>query len=234
MSTVGGKDRYWRHQVKERNRVAYVPDPSGKRGLVQQFNVLPGDTHVFGSGPGGERAEVTSDNLAGFADGDLLVMSWSNFIDSDFASPPGGWNDFVQIHAAGGGNQAPVALTLEGDGALLKMYLVGGGKWIENGQPDGSVEESFEVGPLSKNDWHDFALELRFGCAGTGSARLWLDGRQVVNAQDRSIGYCDDPGMYWKQGFYRSTYHKPTQIWFDNTFRWNTIADAVAHYDWDG
>jgi hypothetical protein len=227
-----GSDPYWSHQAKEQERVTYVPDPSGKRGVVQQFAVLPGDTNVFGSSSKGERAEVTADVLGGFKDGQVLVMSWSTLIASDFASPPGGWSSFVQIRGAGGGNQPPVALNLEGDEAVLKMYLYGGGKWIKNGQPQGAVEASFDLGPLSKNRWHDFVLELRFDCAGDGYARLWLDGKRVVDAQDRAIGYCKDPGMYWKQGFYRAVYPKPTHIWFDNTFRWKTIADAVAHYGW--
>lgn len=229
-----GSDPYWRHQAKEQERVAYVPDPLGKRGVVQQIAVLPGDTDVFGSSSKGERAEVTADFLGGFKEGQNLVMSWSTLIAPDFASPPGGWNGFVQVHAAGGGNQAPVALSLEGDEAVLKMYLVGGGQWTKNGQPRGSVEASFDLGHLSKNRWHDFALELRFGCAGDGYARLWLDGRQLVDARDRAIGYCKDPGMYWKQGFYRAAYRKATHIWFDDTFRWKTIADAQAHYGWAG
>jgi hypothetical protein len=228
----GSSDGYWRHQEKEQNRVTYVPDPSGTRGVVQQFTVLPGDTNVFGSSSKGERAEVTADDLGGFTDDQVLVMSWSTLIASDFASPPGGWNSFVQVHAAGGGNQAPVALSLEGDGAVLKMSLFGGGQWIPNGQPEGAVEDSFDLGPLSKNRWHDFALEVRFGCAGNGYARLWVDGKPVIDAQDRAIGYCGDPFMYWKQGFYRSAYDKPTQIWFDNTFHWKSINDAVAHYGW--
>lgn len=34
-------------------------------------------------------------------DGQTIVMSWGLLIDSTFASPPGAWNYFVQIHADG-------------------------------------------------------------------------------------------------------------------------------------
>ena len=56
--------------------------------------------------------------------------------------------------------------------------------------------------------WHDFVV-VRFDCTGTGYVQLWLDGQLLVDARDRKIGYCGDPGMYWKQGFYRARMTRP-------------------------
>lgn len=225
---------YWREQSKAPDRVTYVPDPAGQRGTVQRFEVLPGDTDVFGSSAVGERAEVTRlSDLGGFVDGQTIVMSWSVFIDSGFASPPGDWNNFVQTHVAGGnGQQSPWQLNLSGDDAQLRMRLYGGGQWSDGGQPRGSVAEWFSLGPLPKGQWHDFLAEVRFGCTGAGYARVWRNGSLLVDAPDRAIGYCGDPGLYWKQGFYRAAYDKPTRLWFDDTFRWSSVADAFAHYGW--
>jgi hypothetical protein len=218
---------YWAEQVKAPDRVNYVDDPAGQRGIVQRIQVDPGDNNLFGSGTG-ERAEVTSRNdLGGFVDGQTIVMSWGVMIDSSFASPPGGWNSFVQIHVGGPQGQSPMSLTLGGDQADLNLWLFGG---ADPSGPEGQVGDNIPLGSLSKNQWHDFIMELRFGCDGTGYARLWLDGQVVADAQDRKIGYCGDPGMYWKQGFYRSAYDKPTQLWFSDTFRWASVPDAFAYY----
>lgn len=222
---------YWSLQAKSPDRVSYVLDPAGKRGTVQRIELRPGDSNV--AGPTGERAEVVNTrNFGGFVDGQTVIMSWGVFIDSRFASPPGDWNAFAQIHAAGGGNQAPLQLGLSSDAASLSMYIAGGGHWVESGQPNGSRQESFALGPLAKNRWHDFVIEIRFGCTGKGYAKLWLDGAALVAAQNRAIGYCGDPGLYWKQGFYRSTYDKVTRLWFSDTFRWANAEDALAHYRW--
>ncbi|WP_161976600.1 heparin lyase I family protein [Mycolicibacterium sp. CH28] len=221
---------YWAEQVKAPGRVEYVDDPLGSRGIVQRVEVQPGDIDAVGSGKG-ERAEVTnSSDLSGFVDGQTLVMSWGLMIDSTFASPPGTWNSFVQIHASGGGNQAPVSLRLAGDEGDLSLGLFGGGDWIPSGQPQGSVGEVFELGLLPKNQWHDFVLELRFGCTGTGYVRLWRDGQEMVDAYDRKIGYCGDPALYWKQGFYRVAYDKVTRLWFSDTLRWANTADVCSYY----
>lgn len=234
-SVAAGSDSYayWGEQAKSPDRVMYVPDPAGQRGMVQRFEVLPGDNHVFCSNPMGERADVTRlSDLGGFVDGQTIVMSWSMFIDSGFASPPGDWNNFVNFHVAGGAAQSPWQLNLTGDDAQLRMRLYGGGQWSDTKQPPGSVAEWFSLGLLPKGQWHDFVAEVRFGCTGTGYARVWRNGSLLVDAQNRAIGYCGDPGMYWKQGFYRSAYDKPTRLWFDDTFRWASVADAFAHYGW--
>ncbi|BBZ79566.1 hypothetical protein MANY_49030 [Mycolicibacterium anyangense] len=221
---------YWTDQVKTPDRVQYVDDPMHQRGIVQRVEVQPGDNGVAGSNSG-ERAEViNSSDLGGFQDGDTLVMSWGLLIDSAFASPPGTWNGFVQIHASGGGNQAPLSLRLGSDDADLVLGLFGGGDWTPWGQPDGTVAETIDLGALAKDQWHDFVMAVHFGCTGTGYVQLWLDGQQVVDARDRKIGYCGDPGMYWKQGFYRSAYDKTTRLWFSDTYRWATVPDAFSNY----
>lgn len=224
---------YWREQAKTPDRVMYVPDPAGQRAIVQRIDVRPGDNDVFGSSSKGERAEVTrASDMGGFVDGQTIVMSWSVFIDSGFASPPGDWNNFVQTHVAGSAAQSPWQLNLTGDDAKLRMRLYGGGQWSKVDQPVGSVAEWFSLGALSKNQWHDFVAEVRFGCTATGTARVWSDGKLLVEATNRAIGYCDDPGLYWKQGFYRAAYAKPTRLWFDDTYRWANVVDAFAHYNW--
>jgi len=206
--------------------VKYVDDPAGQRGVVQRIEVRPGDK----SGDG-ERAEVINPSvLGGFQDGETLVMSWGLMIDSTFASPPGSWNGFVQIHADGGGNQAALHLGLASDQADLRLGLVGGGDWIPEGQPQGSVQQSFDLGPLPKDRWHDFVMAVRFGCTGSGYVQLWVDGQLLADARDQKIGYCGDPGMYWKQGFYRSAYDKTTRLWFSDTYRWASVPDAGNYY----
>lgn len=223
---------YWSEQVKSSTRVLYESDPAGKRGVVQRIEVQPGDTNVFGSGTG-ERAEVTAQaQLGGFVEGQTIVLSWSTLIDSGFESPSGKWNNFVQIHAAGGAALSPWELNLAGADADFNMRLFGGDDWSSSTTPAGAVEEWLPLGLLSKNQWHDFVVELRFGCTGKGYAKVWLDGKQIADAQNRKIGYCGDPGMYWKQGFYRSAYSKTTRLWFDDTLRWGNSNDAFAYYGW--
>lgn len=223
---------YWSEQVKSSTRVVYESDFAGQRGVVQRIEVQPGDTNVFGSGTG-ERAEVTAQGtLGGFLDGQTIVLSWSTIIDSEFESPPDDWNNFVQIHAAGGKAASPWQLNLAGADAGFKMRLSGGGDWSMSSSPAGAVLEWLPLGRLSKNEWHDFVLELHFSCTGTGYATVWLDGQQIVDAQNRMIGYCGDPGMYWKQGFYRSAYSKTTRLWFDDTLWWGNTNDAFSHYGW--
>jgi len=223
---------YWSEQVKSSTRVLYESDFAGQRGVVQRIEVQPGDTNVFGSGTG-ERAEVTAHApLGGFLDGQTIVLSWSTIIDSEFESPSDDWNNFVQIHAAGGAAPSPWQLNLAGADADFKMRLFGGDDWSSSTIPAGAVEEWLPLGLLSKNQWHDFVLELRFGCTGKGYATVWLDGQQIVDARNRKIGYCGDPGMYWKQGFYRSAFNKTTRLWFDDTLRWGNSNDAFAYYGW--
>jgi hypothetical protein len=206
----------------------YVDDPLGQRGTVQRFEVQPGDGST--APKGGERAHVHNPGkLGGFQDGDTIVMSWGLMIDSAFASPPGTWNSFVAIHD-GGGAQAPLHLSLAGDQADLVLALVGGGEWIPEGQPADTILENFDLGPLIKNRWHDFGMEVRFSCKGKGYVQLWVDGQHLVDARDRKIGYCGDPGMYWKQGFYRSAYDKTTRLWFSDTYRWASLPDADSYY----
>jgi len=235
-SVAAGADEYsyWREQVKVPGRITYVNDPAGQRGIVQRVEVRPADNNVaVRNGNTGERAEVLKQgDLGSFADGQTIVMSWSTFIDSGFASPPGGWNCFVQIHVTGGKAQSPWQLSLVGDEAELKLRLFGGGEWSDSEQPAGSVEEWFSLGMLPKNQWNDFVMEVRFDCTGAGFARLWRNGKQLVDAQNRKIGYCGDPGLYWKQGFYRAAYDKTTELWFDDTFRWRSPIDAFGHYGW--
>jgi len=223
---------YWKEQVKSSIRVLYENDPAGQRGVVQRIEVQPGDKNVFGSGIG-ERAEVTAHGaLGGFVDGQTIVMSWSTFLDAGFASPPGKWNNFVQIHVSGSKGYSPWQLDLVGDDADLAMRLFGGGDWNSSKVPADAVQEWLSLGPLPKNQWHDFMTEVRFGCTGNGYAKVWRDGKQIVDAQKRKIGYCGDPGMYWKQGFYRSAYDKTTRLWFDDTLRWANSDDAFAYYGW--
>ena len=170
--------------------------------------------------------------LGGFVDGQTIVLSWSTLIDSGFDSPSGDWNNFVQIHATGGTAPSLWQLNLAGADADFKMRLYGGGDWTGSSTPADAVAEWFSLGRLSKNQWHDFVVELRFGCTGKGYAKVWLDGKQITDAQNRKIGYCGDPGMYWKQGFYRSAYSKTTRLWFDDTLRWGNSNDAFAYYGW--
>ena len=233
-SITPGSDSYayWSEQVKAPNRVVYVADPSGKRGVVQRAEVRPGDNNVFSSNTG-ERAEVVRlSGLGGIVDGQTVVMSWSTFIDSGFASPPGGWNNFVQFHVAGGAGQSPWQLNLSGDGAELRIRLIGGGDWNTSKQPPGSAEQWLSLGALPKGQWSDFVIEVRFGCSGSGYARVWRNGELLVDVRERKIGYCGDPGLYWKQGFYRSAYDKITRLWFDDTYRWAKASDAFNHYGW--
>lgn len=223
---------YWKEQVKSSTRVLYESDPAGQRGVVQRIEVQPGDKDVFGSGSG-ERAEVAAQGpLGGFVDGRTVVMSWSTLIDAGFESPPGDWNNFVQIHPAGSAAPAVWQLSLAGGNANLHMRLFGGGGWTGNSIPEGSIRELLSLGPLAKNQWHDFVVEVRFGCTGKGFAKVWRDGKLIVDAQKRKIGYCGDPSMYWKQGFYRSAYDKVTRLWFDDTLRWAQADDAFAYYGW--
>ncbi|MCW1960318.1 MAG: polysaccharide lyase [Mycobacterium sp.] len=223
---------YWKEQVKSSVRVRYENDPAGQRGVVQRVEVQPGDNNVFGSQKG-ERAEVTAHGaLGGFLDKQTVVISWSTFIDSGFSSPETKWNNFVQIHSSGGLAFSPWELNLVGDEAKLAMRLFGGGNWSSSQRPAGAVQEWLPLGSLSQNHWHDFVIEVRFGCSGNGSAKVWRDGTKVVDAQNRKIGYCDDPGMYWKQGFYRSAHDKTTRLWFDDTLRWANASDAFAYYGW--
>ena len=223
-------DGYWSQpQAEAPDRVMYVDDPLGQRGTVQRIEVQPGDGST--APQGGERAEVLNQSkLSGFRDGETLVMSWGVMIDSTFASPPGGWNNFVQIHADGGGNQAIWQLNLVGDQADLKLRIFGGGDWTVSGQPTGSVSEWLSLGSLPKNEWNDFGAVIRFGCGGTGYTKVWRNGQLLVDARDRKIGYCGDPGMYWKQGFYRSAYDKTTRLWLSDTYRWASLPDADNYY----
>ncbi len=74
--------------------------------------------------------------------------------------------------------------------------MVGGdGDWIAEGQPAGAIRETLHLGPLAKNRWHDFVMEVRFGCKGmevrfgckgTGYVQLWVDGQHLVDALARS------------------------------------------------
>lgn len=227
-SLVAGADGYgyWGEQAAAPDRIQYVADTAGQRGIVQRIELQPGDK----SGAG-ERAEVINPaGLGGFQDGQTIVMSWGLLIDSTFASPPGAWNYFVQIHADGGGNQAPLYLALAGDQADLVLGMVGGGNWIPEGQPANTVRHSLDLGPISKNRWHDFVMKTQFGCAGEGYVQLWVDGELVADVRDQKIGYCGDPGMYWKQGFYRSAYDKTTRLWFSDTVRWASLQEAAKYY----
>lgn len=223
---------YWREQVKSSVRVLYENDPAGQRGVVQRVEVQPGDNNVFGS-QRGERAEVTArDGLGGFTDEQTVVMSWSTFIDSGFSSPETKWNNFVQIHSSGGSAFSPWELNLVGDEPELAMRLFGGGDWSSSQPPTVAVQEWLPLGPLSKNQWHDFVIEVRFSCTGKGFAKVWRDETTLVDVQDRKIGYCGDPAMYWKQGFYRSPHNKTTRLWFDDTMRWANWSGAFADYGW--
>lgn len=227
--------RYWFAQVKSPSRITYLSDPVGQRGLVQRVDVQPGDNGVA-TGPEnrGERAEVMQyGGLGGFLDGQTIVMSWSVFIDSYFSSPQGLWNTFVQLHAGGGAAQSPWQLNLVGDQADLKMRIVGAvGDWSDSKQPTGTITEWMSWGSLPKNQWNDLLAEVRFGCTGDGFVKVWLNAELLVDAENRKIGYCGDPGNYWKQGFYRSAHPKTTRLWFGDTFRWANAADALAHYGW--
>lgn len=226
--------RYWDEQVKSTGRVRYVKDPTGQRGTVQRIEVKSGDTNVFGSSTRNERAEVIStSDLGGFVDGQTIVISWGVFFDSSFTSPANGWSIFSQIHAAGGGNSPPWSLNLAGDKTDLQMGLFGGGNWLKSGQPDGSVKQRFALGQLPKELWHDFVLEVRFGCTGDGHAALWLDRQKLVDAENQAIGYCSDPGMYWKQGVYRAANDTDMTLLFSDTYRWADVEDAFAHLGWD-
>lgn len=60
--------------------------------------------------------------------------------------------------------------------------------------------------------------------------QLWVDGELVADVRDQKIGYCGDPGMYWKQGFYRSAYDKTTRLWFSDTVRWASLQEAAKYY----
>lgn len=209
-------DGYWNKHVNAPDQIRYVEDPLGERGTVQRVEVRPGDLLS-----GGERADVLNQSkLGGFRDGDTVVMSWGLMIDSAFASPPGTWNSFADIHTSGGGAQSPLHLSLAGDQANLLLQIFGAKEWSSSKQPNGSVYEKFDLGPLPKNRWHDFVVAVRFGCTGTGYIQLWMDQQLLVDARDRQIGYCGDPGMYWKQGFYRKAYDKTTRLWFSDTYRW--------------
>ncbi|MCV7227532.1 heparin lyase I family protein [Mycolicibacterium komossense] len=225
---------YWVEQVKASGRVRYVPDPEGQRGIVQRIEVKSGDTQVYGSGMDAERAEVTqrTGDLGGFVDGQSIVISFGVLLDPSFSSPENNWNIFSQIHAAGGGNRPPFSLSFSGDQPEVLMALEGGGQWQKSGQPDGSVRSRFQLGSLSKGEWHDFVVELQFGCNGDGHVTVWLDGQMSTDADNQRIGYCGDPGMYWKQGVYRAADDADLTLWFSDTYRWADMNDALAHYGW--
>lgn len=227
---------YWEAQVKQSDRVRYVRDPAGQRGIVQRIEVKSGDTQVYGSGATAERAEVAAKtgDLSRFVNGESVVISFGVRVDPSFASAPESWNIFSQVHASGGGNRPPFALSISGDEPSVQMALEGGGRWEKAGQPDDTVKSRFELGPLPKGEWHDIVVALQFGCEGDGQATVWLDGRLSADASSQAIGYCEDPGMYWKQGVYRAADNADLKLWFSDTYRWANASDALAHYDWNG
>lgn len=227
---------YWEAQAKKSDRIRYVRDPAGQRGIVQRIEIKSGDTQVYGSGARAERAEVAAKTggLSHFVNGDSVVISFGVRVDPAFVSAPESWNIFSQVHASGGGNIPPFALSISGEEPSVQMALEGGGSWEETGQPEGTVKSRFELGPLPKGEWHDIIVALQFGCEGDGQATVWLDGRLSADASNRSIGYCDDPGMYWKQGVYRAADDTDLKLWFSDTYRWSSSSDALAHYNWDG
>lgn len=237
-TVANGSSTYvdWDEATKDPSRIMYVYDPLGQRGIVQRVELYPGDNNVLGSGEG-ERAQVlprsgASGYLTGFRDGDQVIMSWSIMLPTDFASPDGGFNNDKSTHASGGGNQSPFQSNIMTDAANWAVRIYGGGTWLSWGQPAGSVGEWFQLGTLSKNQWHDIVLEMRYGSTGSGYIRVWRNNVKVLDATNRKIGYTGDPGMYYKQGFYRAPYTKITRYWNDDTFRWASVTDAFSYYGW--
>lgn len=97
------------------------------------------------------------------------------------------------------------------------------GRWniARNGNP------TYDLGPYTLDKWTDFVYRIKWDNTGTtGTLQVWMDGVQVVNVANQSLGYpAQTEGAYMKFGIYKWPWKLGNEGW-GSTSRWR-----VAFYD---
>jgi Polysaccharide lyase len=191
-----------------------VPAPAGRPGMAARFIVKPGDVPI---GNSGERAEVfkSTDEQAGTQS----YWAWSVYFPRGSSTSPGtSWNVFTQWHHTGPTGVQPFSFEVTNDGGREWLRLR-----VWGGNADHPVRRAWQLMPLVRGRWYDFALSVKWAPDSSGRLQVWIDHHQVVPATQTPTLYAGY-GVYLKQGFYRSPSDVTTEVYIAGTRRGSTLA----------
>jgi hypothetical protein len=201
-------------QAKE-GGITVVAAPDGRAGVAARFVVRPGDDPI---GATGERAEVFK--RTGEHAGISSIWGWSVFFPRGYPSSPNTmWNVFTDWHHNGSHGVQPFSfeITNERGREWLRLRVWGG-------NIDNPVQRAWQLAPLVRGRWYDFALRVTWAPDANGRVQVWLDHREVVPYTRTPTLYAGQ-GVYMKQGFYRAPSKVTSEVYIARTRRVASIAD---------
>lgn len=170
-----------------------------ERADTRRYEVRPGDQ--WSGDQTAERSEVMSSILW---DHDRTIGVSYDFMVEPGVANTADWMVIGQFHSTpdeGEQNWSPpFAIYLVGE--QLSIAVRSSTQLITLANPrEDTVWRDAE--PIVRGHWYSMDIRLVFSKDGKGSLAIWRDGVPIF-AADRSMGYNDVEGLYWKEGIYRA------------------------------
>lgn len=189
---TGDLSQWTKSQMVNSNRLRIVSDPVRQGRHALRTEVRVGDDPIRASGHRNELV-YSADNPVN----QTRVYSWSTLWPSAYVSPDT-WQLFTQFHHTGLNGSPPVEMYTRGEEIQLRV--------------GGSNGRIVWRGPLLRGRWQDFVLHIHWS-ANEGWVELYRNGERVLGRTSGQTAY-PGQGIYLKQGLYRSTTVRHTQVLF--------------------
>lgn len=186
-----------------------------------RLHTEPGDT-LYGTADTERTQLKLPQELTDGYEGRNQWWAWSTWFPDDFTIGTAYWyvvQDFH--HASNSGNQSNFHVdATRGDGETLRFRLYGEG--MDQKKPHEQI-----IGPIKRNQWYDFVLNVRWTSKADGFSQAWVNGKKVLDYKGPTL-YKDD-GVYGLWTNYHEAMGKPTSIIHSRIVRgktWQSVALA--------
>jgi len=183
---------------------------------------VPGDDHINGSNDS-ERCDLRLGTAESDAqEGRKWRTRFSIWLPDDFAELPASplnaqpwyWHALLDWHddADTPGSQGPVQLIVypptaaSPDRATGMVMQIFGGAWKQGEKPSGE----FRIGPVVRNKWLDFDLDIHWTSTASGFCNGWLNGAQFMAYNGPTL--LAGNGAYLKLANYHTAHGKRSAV----------------------
>ncbi len=204
---TGNISQWTRSQSVSNSRLQVVTDMVREGRYALKATVRQGDDPIGASGNRNELLYISEEKT-----GSTYFYKWSTLFPQNYPLSDG-WQVFAQWHQEGCCGSPPLEFFVKGD----RMFLRVGGS---------EAPISWE-GPLSRGEWHDFVLQVKWSSnAKVGFVQLWHNGKVALPKTMGATQFGSEMN-YLKLGLYREDTIKPEASVYHDGFTMSTTLEDV-------
>lgn len=192
-----------------------------------RLHTEPGDNNVHGSGDW-ERDDLEKAPDASYCnEGQDEWWAISVLFPSDFVFPPagssGGAGVFDFHHNADNGLPNFSVEMMPGSGMRIRGY---GGSQVNGGQYGVQIADPYgAVGDVTRNQWYDFVVHVKWSSNSDGLSEAWLNGRKIESYSGATL--YSGISCYLKLANYHAPFGVAESIIYDRIVRGTSAADVA-------